>query len=178
MLILIVTDLWIQYKNYLIEYVFMGVLIIEGSFILFESTFPAEYRFHEIWLIFYWKFVLISISCWFHWKRIVVVFWIIQVCNFAVIHLKYNNISVYFYPGYIFLSILLPLVSMVIARINLAFMMLVHNNQDLTKTIKQILEIFPEGIIIQTFDKMTKNLIVKFANETAVKKNTQLRRSL
>ena len=58
---------------------------------------------------------------------------------------------------------------MVIARIVLAFMMLVHNNQDLTKTIKQILEVFPQGIIIQSIDKVTQHLIVKYVNKTSAK---------
>ena len=56
---------------------------------------------------------------------------------------------------------------MVIARILLGFILMIHNNQDLICTMKKILEVFPEGIIIQSFDESTQQLVVKFANNSA-----------
>ena len=69
--------------------------------------------------------------------------------------------------GYIFITLFLPLVSMIVARILLGFILVIHKNKELVKTIKKILEVFPEGIIIQSLDKESKELIVQFANETA-----------
>ena len=46
---------------------------------------------------------------------------------------------------------------------------MIHNNRDLIETIKKILEVFPEGIIIQSFDKDSQSLVVKFTNNTAAK---------
>ena len=166
---LIVIDLFAQIRFELIEYTFMIILIIEGLYITFEGSFYNEYRFHEIWLMFYWTFIIISISCWFHWKRMVLLYLIIQILYFIILHITYKNISVYFYPGYIFITILIPLVWMIIARIILAFLMLIHNNQELVKAIKKILQIFPEGILIQTLDKNSRKLIIQFVNDTATK---------
>ena len=58
---------------------------------------------------------------------------------------------------------------MIIARIILAFLMLIHNNQELVKAIKKILQIFSEGILIQTLDKNSRKLIAQFVNDTATK---------
>ena len=44
-----------------------------------------------------------------------------------------------------------------------------HKNKELIKTIKKILQVFPEGIIIQSFDQESQNLIMQFVNDAAVK---------
>ena len=71
--------------------------------------------------------------------------------------------------GYTFITLLLPLVSMIVARILLGFLLVIHNNSELIKTIKKILEVFPEGIVIQSLDKRSQELVVQFANEAATK---------
>ena len=166
---LVITDLFIQMKNELIEYVLMTILLILGIFITYEGSTFNKYQFDEIWLIFYCLFLVISISCWFHWKRMVLLYWIIQVINFIVLHLTYEKLTVFFYPGYIFTTILLPLVSMVIAKIILTFLTLIYKNQKLVSTIRKILQIFPESILIQSLDQVSGKLIVQFVNDTAAK---------
>ena len=47
--------------------------------------------------------------------------------------------------------------------------MLIHNNEELVKTIKKILQIFPEGILIQTLDQDSEKLVVQLVNDTAAK---------
>ena len=96
-------------------------------------------------------------------------FWFIQAYNFIMIHLTYSSISHFFYLSYLFTVISLPLVIMVISRIILGFILMIHNNQDLIKTIKRILEVFPEAIIIQSFDKDTSKLVLQFTNQAAKK---------
>ena len=58
---------------------------------------------------------------------------------------------------------------MVIARTLLGFILMIHKNHDLIETIKKILEVFPEGIIIQSLDKDSQWLTVQFTNNTAAK---------
>ena len=169
LIVLFAIDLCIQIKNELIEYVFMTILIFQGLYITYESLFYQEYQFHEIWLIFYCIFLLISISCCFHWKRMIALYWFVQIWNFIMLHSTYKTISVYFYPGFILITSLYPLVCMVIARLILAFLMMIHNNQELIKIIKKILLIFPEAILIQTVDKNTGKLVVQLVNDTAAK---------
>ena len=99
----------------------------------------------------------------------ILMFWFVQIYNFVLLHITYNDISMYFYMGYTFITLLLPLVSMIVARILLGFLVVIHNNSELIKTIKKILEVFPEGIVIQSLDKRSQELVVQFANEAAAK---------
>ena len=96
-------------------------------------------------------------------------FWSVQLYNFVLLHITYINISLYFYLGYTLITLLLPLVSMIVARILLGFLVVIHNNSELIKTIKKILEVFPEGIVIQSLDKRSQELVVQFANDAAAK---------
>ena len=62
---------------------------------------------------------------------------------------------------------------MLIARILLGFLQMVNNNAELVKTIKKILQVFPEAIVIQSFDKYIDEYSVNFVNQTAEKKIIQ-----
>ena len=65
------------------------------------------------------------------------------------------------------MNVVLPLVIMVISRVILGLILVIYNNQDLVKTIKKILEGFPEGIIIQSVDQKSGKLNLKFINDDA-----------
>ena len=79
----------------------------------------------------------------------------------------YNDISTYFYLGYIFINILIPMVLIGGFENNLRFILVIYNNQELIKTIRQILEVFPEAIVIQSIDKISDKLVMQFANKSA-----------
>ena len=65
------------------------------------------------------------------------------------------------------MNVIIPLVIMVISRVVLGLILVIYNNQDLIKTIKKILEGFPEGIIIQSVDQKSDRLVLKFINDDA-----------
>ena len=118
-------------------------------------------------LFFIQFFLLQVLQLVFIGSNMILMFWFIQIYNFVLLHITYNDISMYFYMGYTFITLLLPLVSMIVARILLGFLLVIHNNSELIKTIKKILEVFPEGIIIQSLDKCSQEPVVQFANEAA-----------
>ena len=97
----------------------------------------------------------------------VAVFIIIQIYQIIQIHITYTNISLYYYVGYVFTICLIPLVWMIIARILLGFILILQNNQQLIKTIQRILQVFPEGIIIQSLDEKSQQVVLQFVNNTA-----------
>ena len=92
--VLIIADLWIQMKTELVEYVFVIILIVEAAYLTYEGSFYTKYQFHEIWLIQYSTFLIVSISCCFHWKRMIVIYWFTQVCYFIILHITYDKISI------------------------------------------------------------------------------------
>ena len=167
--VILLVDQAIERNKILIENIFFFYILLIGIIMTHEGLQYDEYKFHETWLVFYSVYLIISIATWFHWKKMVLLFWPIQLYNFVMLHITYEYISTYFYCGYAIIVILLPLIWMVIARLLLGFIMMIHNNRDLIETIKKILEVFPEGIIIQSFDKDSQSLVVKFTNNTAAK---------
>ena len=157
-----------KYDN-IIEIAVLAVIVKIGVLITHESLQYSEYKFHEAWLFFYWMYLVMSISTWFYWKRMVAIFWIVQIYSFIQLHLKYAYISSYMYTGWIFIWIFFPWLSMVVAKILLGFILMLSNNHELINTVKKILQVFPEGIVIQSFDENTQKLVVKFVNNTATK---------
>ena len=97
----------------------------------------------------------------------VAVILIVQIYQIIQIHITYTNISFYYYAGFLSITVLLPLVWMIIARILLGFIIILQNNQQLIKTIQRILQVFPEGIIIQSLDEKSQQVVLQFVNNTA-----------
>ena len=96
-------------------------------------------------------------------------YWFVRISYIISVHLAYDKISVYFYPGFTFVTVLIPLVCMIIARLILTFLMMIHNNQELNKTIKKILLIFPEAILIQTINDNSGKFVVQLVKNTTAK---------
>jgi len=67
------------------------------------------------------------------------------------------------------INILYAVILITLSKIVRVFLSLLFENKQLIKTIKHILEVFPEGIIIQTPKCYTKNYEIKFTNEIAKK---------
>ena len=58
---------------------------------------------------------------------------------------------------------------MVVARALLGLFEIMHNNQVLIETIKKILQVFPDGIMIQSLDEETQKLVLQYINNTTVR---------
>ena len=53
---------------------------------------------------------------------------------------------------------------MQVAKKILNFLQLIQENRELVHTIKNILKVFPEGVLIQSLDETSRKVIIKFAN--------------
>ena len=81
----------------------------------------------------------------------------------------YENLPVFFYIA-IFTSLALFTVSAIIISKQIKdILMIIKENKELIKTIQTILQVFPEGVIIRSFDQKTKETILKYANDIARK---------
>ena len=67
-ILLIVVDQIIQRNKNLIESIFFYLNIIQGIIITHEGLHYSEYRFHEIWLVYYMSYLLVGVATWFKWK--------------------------------------------------------------------------------------------------------------
>ena len=75
------------------------------------------------------------------------------------------------------INILYAVILITLSKIVRVFLSLLFENKQLIKTIKHILEVFPEGIIIQTPKFDSENYEIKFSNEIA-KKNFLIEQNL
>mmetsp|Transcript_31519 Transcript_31519/g.27907 ORF Transcript_31519/g.27907 Transcript_31519/m.27907 type:complete len:360 (+) Transcript_31519:733-1812(+) len=61
----------------------------------------------------------------------------------------------------------LPTIGMIISKIMLNFFMILNTNQKLVLTNKQILEVFPQGVIIESLNPESQKVIMEFINKVA-----------
>ena len=114
LIIMAVVNQILSKDKMLIEYAFFFLILLGGVIIDYEGLQYKEYRFHESWLIFYSMFLIISIATCFRWKRIIILFYTLQIYQIITLHITYESISFYFYAGFVFVTVLIPLVWMAI----------------------------------------------------------------
>ena len=149
---------------------FLVYLFLFGFSISTESQWLSEFKIYEPFLLYYPTFILISIANWLEWKRMILLFWTVMSYYIIATHITFGVMSFLYYFGMIWINVLVPLIIMVIARIVLGFIELIQKNQELVRTIKHILQVFPEGVIIQSIEEsQPEGLVVRFVNDTAKK---------
>lgn len=79
----------------------------------------------------------------------------------------YDNIPTTFFSSFISILFILPLSAILYSSQIKDMLHLLKENQELTKTIKNVLEMFPESVIIQSLDSETKKFITRFANNAS-----------
>ena len=79
----------------------------------------------------------------------------------------YDNISLKLYSVFSFVGILFPITLYFGSQNIKEIIILLKTNKDLIHTIRSILQFFPEGVIIRSIDPVTKQTVIKFANDVA-----------
>mmetsp|Transcript_2728 Transcript_2728/g.2283 ORF Transcript_2728/g.2283 Transcript_2728/m.2283 type:complete len:210 (+) Transcript_2728:139-768(+) len=83
------------------------------------------------------------------------------------VKIRYTDLPPTFYVMALVSSIFITIGSMLHSRKIKDMLLLLKENKDLTNTIRKILEIFPEGVIIQEIDGETLRTLTKYANGNA-----------
>ena len=81
----------INNKSERIEFLFGFWIIVMGFEVLYESLWYESYRFHEVYLIHYTLYIVISICSWLKWKRMIFMFVFVQIWSFIATILAYNE---------------------------------------------------------------------------------------
>ena len=81
----------------------------------------------------------------------------------------YNDITPTFYLSFVFVSIMFPLSWLFISEKIKELFIFMKTNKDLIHTVRTILQLFPEGVIIRSIDPITKQTVNRFANDMAWK---------
>ena len=79
----------------------------------------------------------------------------------------YRDISYEFYLSIFITWILFTAILIFISQKIKEMIILLKTKRDLIHTIRSILQIFPEGVIIKSIDPVTQKTVIKFANDVA-----------
>ena len=83
--------------------------------------------------------------------------------------IMYENLPVFFYVAILISLTLFTVSAIIISKQIKDILLIIKENKELIKTIQTILQVFPEGVMIRSFDQKTKETILKFANDIARK---------
>jgi hypothetical protein len=89
--------------------------------------------------------------------------------GFLVIRVSktYDNVPIILYVSVATVSLMMP-IALLFCSIKLKDMFhLIKENEDLSRTIREILEMFPKSVIIQSLDPVSKQIVTKFANHSS-----------
>ena len=141
----------------------LGFLVIRGNFK------QSVYSFNEFWMCFilYWQYV--GIFLFLNWKKAVISFYIVTWSYIILLNIFYTNIPFMLYASIVVVCILYPITWLIISQKFKEMIILLKSNRDLIHTIRSILQVFPEGVIIRSLDPLSQETIIKFANDVASK---------
>ena len=144
-----------------------------GCKIISKNLSGSDYFFNESWIIYIIFCTFISILIWMSWKKVVLTFWGITLAFVIAATETYEEVPLKLYLAFLFVGILFPMCCFFIAEKVKQIFVYMKANKDLIHTIRTILLLFPEGVIIRSIDPVTKETILKFANDAAKKFNLE-----
>ena len=96
-----------------------------------------------------------------------ILLFIVSIIFLILINWFYNDVSSALYFAFPIVWVIFAFTSYLVSQKIIEIFILLKTNKDLIHTIQSILQIFPEGVIIRSIDPVTKQTIIKFANNIA-----------
>ena len=151
----------------LAEMLLMINVILIGMFIIRGNLNESSYSFNEYWMwyILYWKYI--GYFFFLKWKKVILCLYIVMIANIIMMNWFYSGIPFTFYSSTIIILILFPITLIFISQKIAEMIILLKTKKDLIHTIRSILQVFPEGVIIRSVDPTSKRVIIRFANDVA-----------
>ena len=128
-------------------------LLILGAFIIHGSLIRPTYTFYEFWIIYFSICQSFWIFLFMKWMKIILAFWGVVVVYLWLMEYRFGSTPFALYLALIWLWMLFPATSMFVTHKIKEMILLIKTNNDLTHTIRSILQAFPEGVIIRSIDK-------------------------
>ncbi|CAI2387204.1 unnamed protein product [Moneuplotes crassus] len=148
-------------------------LIIYFSFFSTISTAMSvdkpRYEHFEGWSVINMLFIIIAIAFCLEWRRIMKVYFMCKLYYVVNICYAYGTMTFMFWFSLFFEVICVCIITITLSKIVLSFIEINIKIQHLFQTIRKLLEVFPESVMIESFDSLLKQNTVKFINNTAKK---------
>lgn len=147
----------------LVYFFFVYVLVTNVSVIK-----PA-YEYDEGWSVMNMFLIIITIAFCLEWRRIIQVFLLCKAYYVANIYYAYGSMPFISWFYLIFEILLVWVIIITLSKIVLSFIELNIKMKHLLKTVRKLLQVFPEAVLIESFAKEENWSILKFINDTAKK---------
>jgi signal transduction histidine kinase len=140
--------------KYRINFMFENFLIFVWFFLSFVITFenmkykkPLQY---DLWLINQLMLFFLTFVYWFKWKRLILTFWMHRVLHLYLMCSKYGS-DVLFVNilAQVVMMFLFPVICILIWKVVLDFLIEADKNKIMADSIKCILQMFPEAVVIR-----------------------------
>ena len=169
LVVLVVLSESIKRSHFVQENCFFFSLIAYGFVCISGNSKKDSYYIFEFWFVYYcfactsWIFMCLN------WKKIVLAH-IIVIFTYAIrMKVMFNGIPGQFWVSITMSSAVYTVSAILISKQIKDMLLIIQENKELIKTIRTILEVFPEGVLIRSWDPNTKKIILKFANDIAKK---------
>ncbi|CAI2386419.1 unnamed protein product [Moneuplotes crassus] len=149
---------------FLLDSMFPIMMFINGVLITFENCLLPEYRFYEMWIIWYFKIFCLSVVYSLKCHYIIISYVSVQVICLVSIHYCFDGIDPFITGMIIFGIICYCMISLTISSVFHNQLRLVNKNKSLVGTIQNILEVMPYGVLINSGPSERKP-VIKYAND-------------
>ena len=138
-------------KLHLATVFMIGFIVVRGN-LKFES-----YYFNEFWITFILYSEFIAFFMFLKWKRVIFSLYIISIVYLILLN-WYYDVPFILYVALAVVWILLPITSFLVSQKVIEIFILTKQNSDLIYTIRNILQILSEAVIIRSFILSPKRL--------------------
>ena len=152
----ILVNIFIEWSNF-----------VSNTVIIIEDMFQSNYLLNEHWISYILCLKYFGSFFFLKWTKIVIVLYITMIWYILMINYFYDNVSLKLYSVFSFVGILFPITLYYGSQNIKEIIILLKTKKDLIHTIRSILQVFPEGVIIRSIDPVTKQTVIKFANDVA-----------
>ena len=151
------------------SYSFYIMLVLSGFSVIYDSFNKPSFSFNELWMTNAMYSIYLWIFSFMNWRKLVLISYIIIIFFLIIMNLCFEDIPLETYISFIITCIFFPIIWMLISLKLKEILALLKNNNELIHTIQQILQVFPEGVIIRSLDERSMQTILKFSNNIANK---------
>ena len=149
-------EVWMIAMNIFLYIVWLKASLIEDKYV-FNEMWIAVICLSQYWTMF---------MC-LTWKKLVGIIWISLLLLLVLVTKKYENVSLALYISIFMVWSMFSITTVFYWTKIKETILLIKTNKDLIHTIRSILQMFPEGVLIRSFDDTTKKIITVYANDVA-----------
>lgn len=147
--IFLVVDKRIRKYPLLIDNIFIAVLVVFGMILTDENIQLEGPVLYAYWLPYQVMYIMISIIHCLSIKKILITYIWVKVYYLVLMSWVYGILPVRIYFSILMMFLVVPMWVVIMTKQILDFMKILYKNKELIATIKHILQIFPEGVIIR-----------------------------